>query len=638
MNAKISGITGLIILAVILVGLNIISQAGLKGTQIDLTEGKIYTLSEGSKNIVKNLDEPVTLKYFYSRKLASANPLIADYGKRVGEFLEEFERASEGNIELEMIDPEPFSEAEENAVRAGLQGVPISQQERIFMGLQGINTIDGRETIPFFSPDREEFLEYDIAKLIYDLANPEKRNLTIITDLPMQGDRNPMAAMTGQQTAEPWVIYSQLNEMYDVEVLANADTSEVPDDTDVLMLVHPKNYTEDLTKAIDQYVLKGGKTLVFVDPLAESEEVPENPQNPMAAMQAPKNSDLPELFKAWGINLVDRKLLGDKEYAQTVQAGSRNAPKLVDYVLFLGLEEDAINKEEQFLSQLDRISMVYAGALEILDDKTTDVTPLLKSSPETQLIDVSTAQMFPDPEKILRDFESQDESELLGVLVSGKAKSAFSKDQWEGADEESEEDSTDASDADYILESDNINVAVFSDTDLLTDRTWVQIQRFMNMRIPQVMADNGNMIINLVDHMSGSSDLISLRSRGKSTRPFTRVEEMQKAAEQRSADKIAELQQELEETQQRLSELQRESPEGGSMVIASDELQEEIEKFRLQEVETRRELRREELSLRQDVEKLGQKLKFINIALIPILVGLFAVSLGAIKVNRRRRR
>lgn len=634
MSKKLAGTTGLLIALAFLIGINIISNATMSGTKVDLTENKLYTLTEGSRNIVRGLDEPITLRLFYSEKLAAANPGLKNYATRVQDLLREYESESKGKLDFQIIDPQPFSEEEEMAVRAGIQGIPLPSNDRIYFGLQGVNTTEGKETIPFLTPEREQFLQYDVSEMIYNLANPEQRKLVILTNLPIDGDQDPMAAMMGQQSGgEPWIIYDELRQLYAVEVL-KLNTTEIPEDTDVLMVVHPKDASAELKYAIDQYVLAGGKAIVFVDPLCEADQPPPNPQNPLQSMSAPKNSDLPELMEQWGLSLADG-VVADRANAQQVMVGSRSQPEVVDYVLYLGLTEDDLNREEYVTSQLETINLITAGALEAEEKADLTHTWLLRTSEQTEMIETSKAQMFPQPKELLQDFKSQDKREWLAVKVSGNVQTAYP----EGPPSTGEDEEEASIPEGHLSESaGKANVIVVSDCDILTDRTWVQVQNIFGSRLPFPMANNGQFVVNLVDHLSGSNDLISIRGRGKFRRPFTVVNEMVADAQDASSEKIKELQTELEETRQRLRELQSQAPEGGEAMITSSKLQKEIEQFRVKEVETQRELRRLERSLRQDVEKLGATLKFINIGLIPLLVGIIAVGLGAFRISRRRRR
>lgn len=630
MNKKLVGTTGLIIVAVLLLSINMISDVALRGAKKDLTEGKIYTLTQGTRNILKSLDEPIKLRFYFSEKLTNNNPGISDYGKRVRELLQEYQQIAGNKLSLEIFDPEPFSEAEEKAVRAGLQGVPVSLSERMYFGLEGVNSTDGKQTIAIFQPDKEEFLEYDITSLIYNLAHPEKKKLTIVSALPIDGSGNEMARMMGQDTGgDPWYIYTQLQELYKVTKLP-ATAKELPKETDVLLVIHPKDISEELKYSIDQYVLHGGKALIFVDPLAEMDKGAPNPNNPMQAMMAPKASDLPELFKKWGIALEEGKILADKKNAVTVTAGSQSRPDIVPFVLYQSLEGDCIDKKEYATSQLQTINVGMVGVLKKLDDAKTEITPILQSSNETELLETSAGQMFPDPRKLLSEFKSDSDNKprMIAAHITGKVSTAYPNGPAGGAKA-----------ANHIAESESpIDVVVFADTDMLADRFWVQVQRFFGQQLARPISNNADMLVNFIDFYGGSKDLISIRGRAKFQRPFTLIEKMESDARERSSAKMKELEEKLKNAETKLQELQAKKPaEGSSRLTLSSEEQAEIEKFRVEQIETNRALRKEQHGLRDDVEKLSMKLKFLNMGLIPIFVGVFAVGLGAFKGRRRRK-
>ncbi|MCC6546933.1 Gldg family protein [Candidatus Sumerlaeota bacterium] len=632
MHKKLVGLTGLIIVAVLLLSVNMISNVALRGKKLDMTENKLYTLTDGTRNILKSLQEPITLRFYFSEKLMNNEPVIMDHGKRVREMLEEYQQIAGGKLMLEIYDPEPFSDAEEKAVRAGIQGLPISQTENMYFGMEGVNSTDGRQVIPFFSPepDKAQFLEYDVTSLIYNLAHPEKRKLTIVTSLPIDGSGNAMARMMGQQDGgDPWYIYTQLQQLYDVTKV-EATATKLPEKTDVLVVIHPKDASAEMKYAIDNYVLHGGRAIIYVDPLAESDKGTPNPNNPMQAMMQPKASDLPESFKQWGIELEEGKILADRANAIQVNGGSQNRPEIVDFVLYQSLKDDSINKTEYATSQLKSINVGMTGVFKKLDGAKTEITPILQSSEDTQLLDASAGQMFPQPGKLLSDFkpDSDHKRRIIAARITGKVSAAFPDGPKGGTKA-----------ANHLTESEvPIDVVVVADTDMLADRFWVQVQKFFGQQMASKISNNADMLVNFIDFYGGSKDLISIRGREGFQRPFKLIEEMEKDAGKRSEAKMKELEDKLKEAETKLQELQTQKPaEGSSRLTLSSEQQAEIEKFRVEQIKTSRELRQQQHSLRDDVEKLVTKLKFINIALIPLLVGIFAVILGMLKGRRRRK-
>ena len=628
MNKKLIGLSGLLVAGTFLVGANVLAGAFLTGSRIDLTEGKLYTLSQGSRNIVASLEDPITLRFYFSDKATANIPFVRSYANRVRELLQEYALASKGKLRLEVIDPEPFSEAEERAVSAGIQGVPISRSENIYFGLEGVDSTDAQKTIPFFNQQKEEFLEYDVSTLIHNLANPKKKKLALLSALPLEGKQgDQMARAMGQESGtDPWIVYQQLSEQYEITPMT-ADADNVPDGTDVLLVVHPKNLPAKTTYAIDQFVLGGGRTLVFVDPLSESDDSGAQAGNALARFSAPRNSEMPDLFKAWGIEMVPGKVAADLDRAQTVSVGNRNRPEQAKYVAYLALQDDNVDKKSPVTSQLETINLATSGILQKTGTGTTEVEPLLETSTNSMQVDLSKVQMFPDPKELIKEFLPSNKKQAVAVRVSGEISTAYPNGV-EGVK------------APNHLEKSKVplNAIIVADTDLLTDRLWVQVQRFMGQQMVMPLANNSDFVINAVDYLGGSNDLISIRGRGKFNRPFTAVQELEKKAQERFAEEEKQLQLKLTEAEARLGELQQKRPDGAKATILTDAQRSEIEKFTKDKVETQKKLRRVQLELRRDVESLGMKLKFLNIGLIPILVGFFAVGLGIVRANRRRRR
>jgi ABC-type uncharacterized transport system involved in gliding motility auxiliary subunit len=624
------GAGGLIAALVLLVGINTMSNAGLQTARIDLTENRLYTLTSGTRNILKGLEDPVTLRFFYSEKLSNKIPQVKSYGTRIKELLQEYEAAANGKIKLEVIDPEPFSEAEDKAVAAGIQGVPISQNENIYLGLEGRDQTDIQKVIPYFDLQREEFLEYEISQLVYNLSNPEKKKVVVLSNLPVNGDEmDAMARMSGKQPQnEPWVIIESLRNLYEVEVM-KFETESLPDDMDALMIIHPKGVPEKLQYQIDQYALRGGKIAVFVDQHAEVETPVSNPSNPLQGMSAPRASDMPKLFEQWGIQLVENRVAGDRKHAIEVPTGNQSNPRITDFIVYLNLRQENLNQQEVITSQLDQINIGMAGILEKREGATTEIVPLMETSEDSMQVDVEKVRMFPDPAELLKNFKSEGKKQILAARISGNIKSAFPEGPSEG-----EKSPT------HLTESSApLNAIVFTDVDFLTDRFWVQAQRMFGQRMLIPIAKNGDLIANAVDQLSGSSDLISIRSRGKFNRPFSRVEAMEKAAQERLAEQIKTLEEKLSETEKKLQELQQAKAETGVATLTlSPEQEAEVKKFQQEKLDFRKKLRELQLSLRQDVEQLGTKLKLANTLLVPLLIGFIAVGLGIYRSNRRRRR
>jgi len=367
--------------AILFVAVNVLAQALLTGARIDLTRDKLFTLSPGTRAILGRIDEPVTLRYFFSERLGREIPTYAAYAKRVQDMLGEFAAASRGRLVVEYYDPQPFSDVEDRAVALGLQAVPIDQSgETVFFGLSGTNSTDDKETIAFLAPERERFLEYDLARMVQSLANPKRKVVGLITDLPLEGDM--MMMMRGMPT-QPWFIMDTLRSMFEVRTLGG-DFDRVPDDIDVLMLAHPKSVSDKTQYAIDQFVLKGGRALVFVDPYAESEA---GRSRMMGG--GPGGSDLPKLFQAWGVEMVKDKVAGDRANARRVNAGTPGRVVPADYVAWLTMRQGNINRDDPLMSNIGQVNMASAGILKKREGATTTLEPLITTSPQSMAVDVA---------------------------------------------------------------------------------------------------------------------------------------------------------------------------------------------------------------------------------------------------------
>lgn len=627
---KLFGVGGLAAALVALVSINTISNATLRGVRADLTENKLYTISDGTRNILRNLEDPITVRFYFSEKIATRIPTYKAYGIRVRELLQEYAANSNGKLRLEIIDPEPFSDAEDRAVQAGMQGQPISRTESLFIGLEAVDSTDQQKTIPFLNLEREEFIQYDITQLIYNVANPQRKTIVVLSPLPVNGeDVDPMARMMGRaQGSDPWAIIQVLRQLYNVNVITPAAES-LPSDSemDMLLVIHPKDLSRNLQYQIDQYALRGGRVAVFVDPHAEVDQPPANPQNPLQSMMAPRGSDMPSVFERWGIEMIRNSVVADRTRAIEVPTGSQTNPRIVPFVVYMTMTRDDLNQQEIVTAQLDQIRLGMPGALRKLDNATTEIIPLIQSTADSQLIEVDKVRMFPDPEELRKNFTPTPDRYMLGVRISGKTTTAFPEGPADGDKLPNHVDESKAP----------LNVFVFSDVDMLSDRFWVQTQRLFGQTLMIPTAQNGNLLSNTMDFLGGSSDLASIRSLGRANRPFERIQEMQKRAEERHAAKLAELQKELEETEAELRKLQQAREDGGSLVL-SEEQRARIQQFEERRVATRKELRNTELELRREIENLGSRLQLINIGLMPLLVGILAVGLGIYRSNRRRRR
>ena len=601
--------TGLLLIALAFVVFNSFSSLTLTGARLDLTEQKLFTISDGTREILAGLDEPVNLYFFYSNKAAKDLVALRNYASRVEELLRAYERAADGKIKLNVVDPEPFSEAEDKAASFGLQGVPLNATgDTLYFGLAGTNALDDVQTIPFFPLDQEEFLEYQLSQLIQGLAKPQKPAVGLLSSLPINGGYDMMQ----RQPTQPWMVLEEMRQLFEIKSL-KAGLDKIPDDIGVLLLVHPKQLPEATLYAIDQFVLRGGKLMVFVDPFAEGEQTNDFTD----AMSNNKASDLAPLFKAWGVQYDPMQVLGDARYAMSVTVAQGQQP--VRHVGWVNLDSDSLDHDDVVSAGLDNLAFATSGMLAASEGAGTTFTPLVQSSDMAMPFASNRFAMLRNPEELYREMEPTGERYTLAARVTGPAKSAYP----EGIEGRQ----------DGLKEASNINLIVVADTDVLADRMWVQVQDFFGQRIPQPFASNANFVINALDNLSGSEALISVRSRGRFSRPFTVVEALQRQAEVRLQDKEQVLQQRLTETEQKLASLQQ-SDDPSKVFELTPEQQATVQQFLNEKIRLRKELREVRYQLNAEIEQLAGQLKFINIGLVPLLLTL--LGLGLMLLRRRR--
>lgn len=600
---------GLVLIALAFLAFNLFSSLSLSGARLDLTEQKLYTISSGTEQILAELDKPVELHFFYSDAASKDLPALRTYAKRVEEMLKAYQREAGDKLKLKIIDPEPFSAEEDQAAEFGLQGIPLEQGgDSIYFGLAGKNAEGQTQVIPFFALDQEEFLEYELSRLVQSLAKPERPVVGVLSGLQVNGGFDMMA----RQPTPAWMVMEEVRQLFQIESLKR-DVDLIPEKVSVLLLIHPKQLPEQTLYAIDQFVLRGGKLLAFVDPFSEADTQAEMP----GEMVIDKASDLEPLFKAWGLRMVPDQVLGDGSYAMSVSMGQDQRP--VRHAAWLSLPKHALDAEDISTAALESITVATAGILEPLEGAKTRFTPLMRSSQYAMPLDAKRFGMLQNPEELIRELNPTGERYTLAARISGPAQSAY-PDGIEGH-------------KDGLKQADNINVIVMADTDLLTDRMWVRVQDFFGQRIPQPWADNAGFAINALDNLAGSEALISVRSRGRFTRPFEVVEEIQREAEVQFREKEQALQAQLADTEQKLAALQQNQDPSKALELTPEQ-QAAVQQFVQQKLAIRKELRDVRYQLNADIEALGGKLKLLNIALMPLLLTLGALGLW---LWRRRR-
>ena len=643
--------TGLLSVAVsLLIAVGLISA--LPSVRIDLTEDELFSLADGTRNIVSGLEEPIELIFFYSESATEDQPQIRSYGTRVQELLREIVIASNGNLSLRIVDPEPFSEEEDLATQYGVQPVPVTQGgPGIYFGLVAAqlnndSALQVSETMPLIRPDQEQFLEYEFMKLVTRVANPDLQVIGLLTTLDIDGGFDPM---TGQATQQ-WMITDFIRQLYELRRI-ETEAESIDDDVDILMIVHPEGLSEQTLYAIDQHVMRGGKTLVFLDPTADS-MVSRSARGSM--IPAGMRSDLPGLLEAWGVDYSPDKVLTDNTLALRVQMGQGSRP--VAHIGMIGANRTALAEDDIITRRLENLNLSSAGALAPREGATTRFEPLIQSSSDAMLMDASLLEDVLDPSVLFDEFVSANERYTIAARISGVIATAFPDGRPVSASAEAEatEDEAVADDAGSEIESGEeesaeidplqghlaqtdgeTNILVFADTDVLTDRLWVQVAQFLGQRIPQPYANNGDFVINALDNLSGGADLVSIRSRGRYSRPFERVVKMQREADDRLRTEEAALLERLAATEEQLAALNT-GENGQPLGQLTPEIQAEIDRFNAELLDTRRSLRDVQFQLTADIEELGSNLKWFNTAAIPMLLTVLALFISLTRAQRRR--
>jgi ABC-type uncharacterized transport system involved in gliding motility auxiliary subunit len=617
------GVGGLVALAVLFLAVVMLSNVGLRGMRVDLTQNRLYTLSRGTQQVLAELKEPINLYFYFSRDAAAKQaPLVMPYAARVREFLEELAARSNGKIHLRIVDPQPFSDDEDRAGEFGLQSLQSGGGDALYFGLAGTNSTDGRSAIPAFQADREEFLEYDVAKLINELGTPKKPVIGLISTLGMQGQFNPMTGQMG----DPWPIYTQLEELFTVRSLT-PDVDHIDQDVDVLMLVHPKQLPPKTLYAIDQFVMRGGRILLFVDPNAGGDTSGQDPSNPMAGMMADHSSDLEPLLKAWGVDYDRTKVIGDLDLGLDVRTSAQSPP--VRHIGILGLNHDDMDHKDVLTASLDKINLATAGWLAARPGAKTTFEPLLLSSTGAAPIPAQRFNALTDPATLRDGFKPTGIRYALAARITGPVDSAFPQgpppDQKAPAGPPA---------AHLTKSAQPANIVIIADTDMLMDYMWVQMHEVFGQRVAQAFANNGDLVANILDNLSGSSALISVRGRATFSRPFERVEALRHQADDRLRSKALELQAELQQTETKLTELQNKRNDQSSLALTPEQ-ETELKRFVAEKARVRKELRETQRGLDVDIDRLDSWLKVINIAIAPLCVAVAGVII--LSLRRRRR-
>jgi ABC-type uncharacterized transport system involved in gliding motility auxiliary subunit len=627
-RSTLSGGT-LLALALLFIGLTVLFNYALRGWRLDLTQNRLYTTAAGTDRILANIKEPINLYFFFSEKAANQLPQLKTYGTRVREFLEELAGRSNGKLRLHVIDPQPFSEEEDRAAELGVRGEPLgATSAQFYLGLAGTNSTDGRAAIEFFDPAKEQFLEYDVVKLVYELANPKKPVVAWLSALPMGPGFDPQ---TGQMR-EPWAIYNEVQQLFDVKPV-EAGATRIDPDANVLVLVHPKDVSPALQFAIDQFALRGGHILAFVDPDSESDTAGADPHNPMAAMGADKSSHLSALLNAWGVQFDPGQVIADRGNALSVTMHQGEEPVL--HLGVLGLNKESFAHEDVITAGLSNINLATSGYLEPLKGAQacqpvkgakSCFEPLLLSSRDAEPLPVARFRMLFDPATLRDGFKPTGVRYALAARITGNVHTAFPAGPPAGV-------TLAPGQLDLKESLRPLNLVVFADSDLLSDYLWMREQNFFGQRMTQAWASNGDLVQNALDNLAGSADLISVRGRASFTRPFERVDRLRRAADERFRAKEQELEAQLRDTESKLTALQSKGDNGALIITPAQE--QEVAHFQTEKLRIRKELRAVRATLDAEIKRLGTTLKIINIIVVPAV---FALLAFAIALWRRRRR
>ncbi|MBN4016421.1 Gldg family protein [Rhodospirillaceae bacterium AH-315-P19] len=650
-------IGGVIIAAVLFFAINAITNVAWKTARFDFTEDKLYTLSPTTRTVMDNLDRKVALRLYYSKTMSDAVPEIRTYAKRVEELLEEYIARSNGLLSLEIIDPEPFTEKEDLALKDGVQGVPLDETgAQFFFGLYGVAGRDAKgeggtaDVIPFFQLGKEQFLEYDITQMIHSLGREKKPIVGVIGKLPLKHGAVTLAAVK-RGKSKPYAILGEMQKFFDVRFIE--DMREISG-ADLLLIVHPRGLSDRALYFIDQYVLRGGRALIFVDPFAEF-GTPPTKFGELPSM-TDRGSNLEKLFDTWGLQYDVNRFIGDRRNAETGTTGfeinQKANEEVVRYLPWFKLGMDNLNQKDPITSGLETIDFATAGALRLKAGATTTFTPLIVSSQDSMLIETKDLVGNLDPEKFLRDFKASGENFVLAARITGPVKTAFPNGPPAVVLPKAKEGATTAGEKDKKkpkmpteeeLEkwtyppigksTQSINVIVVADTDMLHNNRWTLVGDFYGHQTHTPIASNGEFTINALENLSGTEDMISLRSRGTSYRPFIRLQRLAQDAEERYRSHAKELDDLIVAADMEVKNLQSQNVYEKESAKVVERL-EMIKAINQQKFQARKEQRKVQRKLREDIDSLVGTLRFVNIAFMAILIGLLAFGVGIYRYFR----
>ncbi len=596
---------------------NLAASEMLSQFRLDFTENKLYALTQGTENILSELDDPITLTYFVSKSSFEDVPPFRVYARRIEDLLKEYERRAAGKINLRIVHPESFSEEEDVAVGYGLESFPNRDGVAGYLGLVAFNSVGQTRVIPFFYPEREELLEYDVTRMIFQLTSMERKKVGIISALPLR--------LQATASAQAWHAISDLENFFDVEYIAVSET-EIPADIATLILIHPANYSEDLLYTIDQFALRGGGLMLLVDPHSELLAS----MMPIAGLEALEgsSSDLNQLTKNWGVQLEPGKIVGDLPIAARVRERDDTSGQLVDYPVWMNMQPEQFDTRDVVTANLANIVIATGGVIAIDSDTELDVYPLISSAESAKIYATEEVISQEKIRDLLIDYEPGGIKMPLAVRIAGRAESSFDgPPHTQSAIAESES-------PDH-LESGRISVIMVADTDFLQDRFWIRTQRILGRMVSYAEASNGDFFNAAVDNLSGGKDLRNLRSRGRSSRPFSRIQAVRQEAERQYLEQESKLIAELRRTENLLFEFRGSQNEGQTGLMLTEEQRNEFEQIRLNQIEIRKQLRQVRHNLNESIDAIESKIKLLNFLVMPIAVAMFGVAMVAYAARRR---
>lgn len=617
----------LALLAVLFVAVNVTAQNLLRGVHADVTEGGLYTVSDGTRAVLERITEPIRLRLYYTPPLGEAAPDFAAYHRRVRTLLERYADIAGGGLILEYLDPEPFSDTEDRAVAFGLQGIALNESGDLgYFGIAATNATDDQEVIPFLGLERESFLDYDLTKMIAALASPDKPQIGVISSLPVMGGppRQPGAAPDPR-----WALIDAIEPFYRVRNLGTG-IEMIDEDIGILMIIHPLGLSDATLYAIDQFVLRGGRALVFVDPLPEITRLSPGPLGP----RNPQPSQFQRLLNAWGVELASATIAADLDAARRINLGQTAQQQSLDYVAWLELGPENGDSEDPVAGAFTALNLATAGVLTPIEGAKTTVTPLLRTGAKSMRLETAQVEPQPDVGALFRNFQPSGERLMLAARITGPNRTAFP----DGPPDDWEPDFGEDAPKHLPTARGSLNIVVIADADMTHEIMWARRQNVLGQEVVVPFADNANVIVNTLDNLAGSDALIGLRARTVQRRPFTLVDDIRQASERQYLDREQALLDQLVDLRAQLQDLARrdQAADGGGLAVSDTDTR-ALAEARARMIETRSELRAVQRALRADIESLEATVKAINILAAPALLMLIGLTVAAVGRSRRNR-